>query len=100
MRLKNYLQDQYIGLVDKKTKSNQPISRETKNLLKELNNLLQRYDSDKNLKFDIVTDYTSPSEILQGLDENKLERITRKWMKLSNKFEELKDKHLTSWQQY
>jgi hypothetical protein len=29
-----------------------------------------------------------------------LERITRKWMKLSNKFEELKDKHLTSWQQY
>jgi hypothetical protein len=78
MRLKNYLQDQYIGLVDKKTKSNQPISRETKNLLKELNNLLQRYDSDKNLKFDIVTDYTSPSEILQELDENKLERITRK----------------------
>lgn len=78
MRLKNYLQDQYIGLVDKKTKSNQPVSRETKNLLKELNNLLQKYDSDKNLKFDVVNEYISPSEILQDLDESKLERITRK----------------------
>ena len=99
MRLKKYLSDNYIGLIDKNEKSNYNIpNRETKNLLKELNNLLNRELPKSNMKFSIIDEYNSPIEVLENVDERKLERITRKWMKLSNKFEELKENYISSLQ--
>lgn len=96
MRFNNYLNNSYIGIVNKKEKNRQEPKkdRKTNNLLKELNDYLFLHTKYKDLKFDIVNNYSSPSEIIQDIDEQKLEKLTRKWMKISEKFEEIKESHI------
>jgi hypothetical protein len=48
----------------------------------------------------VVKEYKSPTEILTDeLDETRLERITRKWMRISEEFEDIKEEHLKTLQE-
>lgn len=97
MRFKNYLDDAYIGLVDRSEK-NDYNDKEVKRLLKELNRILERYYKKKDIKFGIIGEYKSPSEVLNLKDEKKMENITRRWMNLSEQLEEIKERRLKSLQ--
>lgn len=95
MRLNNYLNNQYIGLT--KDKTWQCKDKKVSSLLKELNMILDRYSSSNEYKFGLIdsSEYKSPSEVLDNeLDDKKLEKLTQRWMKLSEKFEEIKELHL------
>lgn len=100
MRLQNYFNDSYIGIVDKNQESPQELKKDKKinNLLKELNNYLSLHTKKKDVKFGITYDYHSPTEVINDIDERKLEKLTRKWMKLSEEFDEIKENYKNSLQ--
>lgn len=100
MRFQNYLNDSYIGIVEKNQEADIQIKKDRKvnNLLKELNNYLLLHTNYETMRFDIVNEFHSPSEKLENIDNKKLEKLTRKWMKLSEQFEELKDNYKKSLQ--
>jgi hypothetical protein len=78
MRFKNYLNDSYIGIVEGKSKP-EVKDKKVLDLLKDLNRILQDKYKKKDMRFDVVKEYKSPTEILTDeLDETRLERITRK----------------------
>lgn len=95
MRLKSYLTDKYIGLTDRKDKNQPNQPPEIEKILKELNTIFGRYYKKKDLKFGIIEEYKSPTEVLK-IDENKIEKITRRWMKASEIFEEIKEEYIRS----
>jgi len=94
MRLKQYIDGKYIGLVDKKSTMIKIEDNEIISLLNELNILLGRNIKTKNVSFNIVDKLESPSHILKDVDESKVEKITRRWMVLSERLEQIKDSHI------
>ena len=99
MRFKNYLNDSYIGIVEGNPKT-EIKDKKVLGLLKDLNRILQDKYKKKDLRFDVVEDYQSPTEVLADeLDETRLERITRKWMRISEEFEDIKEEHLKTLQE-
>jgi len=94
MRLKQYIDGKYIGLVNKKANTVKIKNNDVASLLKELNTLLNRNTKQKNLTFNIVDKLESPSNVLKNIDESKVEKITRRWMVLSERLEQIKDSHI------
>lgn len=94
MRLKQYMDDMYIGITDKSYPSYTNENKDIEVLLKDLNRLLEM-SGEKNKKFDLVSrkQLKSPSEELSVKNERKLETLVRKWMKVNEQLEELKEFH-------
>lgn len=88
MRLQQYL----IGITPKKKQKNQDQPKDVDKLLERLNKQLKRYKI-KDYEFSLLPkeEFTSPSEVLKNIDKRKTDIITKEWMEINEKLEEMKD---------
>lgn len=92
MRFRDYLnkepiKDLYITLSSKKDYK-KPMNEELERVLRDLNKFIDCYS--KEYKFCLSEEFKSPSEVLVKMDEKKIEKITRLWMKKSEELEDIK----------
>lgn len=98
MRFNNYLSQSYIGIVKKDDENVNIQDKKVERLLKDLNMILDQYTGNKEYRFGITTNYTSPTQVLDLKDEKKEERLARRWMKVSEELEKIKDSYKNSLQ--
>ena len=98
MRLKNYLNNQYIGLVEKKNSPSKSLEKneEVEKLLSELNRILHTVGKGKGYEFSLVgyKNMKSPSDVIETKEIRKLESLVRKWMVFNEKLEDIKESYL------
>lgn len=96
MRLKNKLENKYIGIIEKHEKPSIEHPESIKPILERLNALLERSEGNKKFSFDVVSneEFKSPSEVLQKENKKKFEKIIQEWMMLCEKFEDIKNNSL------